>query len=51
MRTMQRLPIQDKDYLVRAGSYTINGLEDNATYEVRVTATNHLGTSKMSDII
>lgn len=38
-----------KDYLVRAGSYTINGLEDNATYEVRVTATNHLGTSKMSD--
>ena len=38
-----------KDYLVRAGSYTINQLEDNATYEVRVTATNHLGTSKMSD--
>lgn len=40
----------DKEYLVRAGSYTINGLEDNATYEVRVSATNHLGTSKMSDI-
>ena len=40
----------DKNYLVRAGSYTINGLEDNATYEVRVSATNHLGTSKMSDI-
>ena len=40
----------DKKYLVRAGSYTINGLEDNATYEVRVSATNHLGTSKMSDI-
>lgn len=39
----------DKKYLVRAGSYTINGLENNTTYEVRVTATNHLGTSKMSD--
>lgn len=40
----------DKNYLVRAGSYTINGLEDNAIYEVRVSATNHLGTSQMSDI-
>ncbi len=39
----------DKDYLVRAKSYTVNGLEDNTTYEVRITATNHLGTSKMSD--
>ncbi|HAX73993.1 MAG TPA: hypothetical protein DCY20_10760 [Firmicutes bacterium] len=39
----------DKQYLVRAGSYVVNGLEDNTTYEVRVTATNHLGTSKMSD--
>lgn len=38
----------DKSKLVRSHSYTINGLEDNASYEVRVTATNHLGTSKMS---
>ncbi|MDB8553733.1 M60 family metallopeptidase [Turicibacter sanguinis] len=38
----------DSQYLVRAGSYTVNGLDDNSVYEVRVTATNHLGTSKMS---
>ena len=38
----------DKSKLVRSHSYTVNGLEDNASYEVRVTATNHLGTSKMS---
>ena len=39
----------DKSKLVRSHSYVINGLEDNTAYEVRVTATNHLGTSKMSD--
>lgn len=39
----------DKSKLVRSHSYTVNGLEDNTAYEVRVTATNHLGTSKMSD--
>ena len=38
----------DKSKLVKSHSYTINNLEDNASYEVRVTATNHLGTSKMS---
>lgn len=38
----------DKSKLVRSHSYTINNLEDDTTYEVRVTATNHLGTSKMS---
>lgn len=38
----------NKNSLVRSHSYTINQLEDNETYEVRVTATNHLGTSKMS---
>ena len=39
----------NKNSLVRSHSYTINKLEDNTTYEVRVTATNHLGTSKMSE--
>lgn len=39
----------NKKTLIRSHSYTINGLEDNANYEVRVTATNHLGTSKMSE--
>ena len=39
----------DKSKLFRGMSYTINELEDNTSYEVRVTATNHLGTSKMSD--
>ena len=34
--------------MVRSHSYTVNNLDDNATYEVRVTATNHLGTSEMS---
>ena len=38
----------DKNKLVRSHSYTVNGLEDNVSYEVRVTATNHLGTSEMS---
>lgn len=39
----------DPNYLVRAGSYTVSDLENDTTYEVRVTATNHLGTSQMSD--
>lgn len=39
----------DKSKLVRSHSYTVNGLEDNVSYEVRVTATNHLGTSEMSN--
>lgn len=39
----------DKSKLSRSHSYTVNGLEDNATYEVRVTATNHFGTSEMSE--
>lgn len=39
----------NKKTLVRSHSYTINKLEDNTTYEVRVTATNHFGTSKMSE--
>ena len=39
----------NKNNLVRSHSYTINQLEDNTIYEVRVTATNHLGTSKMSE--
>ena len=38
----------DKSKLHRGQSYTLNGLDDESTYEVRVTATNHLGTSKMS---
>ena len=38
----------DKSKLVRSHSYTVNGLEDNVSYEVRLTATNHLGTSEMS---
>lgn len=38
----------NKKNLIRSHSYVVNKLEDNATYEVRVTATNHLGTSKMS---
>ncbi|MDO5516708.1 MAG: dockerin type I domain-containing protein, partial [Clostridium sp.] len=39
----------NKDKLHRGHSYTVNDLEDNTTYEVRVTATNHLGTSRMSE--
>lgn len=34
--------------IVNTTSYTIGGLEDGATYEVKMTATNHLGTSGMS---
>lgn len=40
----------DKTKLHRGHSYTLRGLDDEATYEVRVSATNHLGTSKMSQI-
>lgn len=40
----------DKSKLVRSHSYTINNLDDEASYEIRVTATNHLGTSDMSQI-
>lgn len=39
----------DKSKLVRRNNFTVNGLEDKTSYEVRVTATNHLGTSKMSE--
>ena len=45
----QKVVNPDKSKLVRSHSYTINGLDDNASYEVRVTATNHLGTSKMTE--
>ena len=45
----QQVVNPDKSKLVRSHSYTINDLEDNTAYEVRVTATNHLGTSKMSE--
>ena len=41
----------DKSKLFRAHSYTINELEDKTSYEVRVTATNHLGTSTMSGFL
>lgn len=36
------------DKLIRGTSLKIEGLKDNTTYEVRMTATNHLGTSRMS---
>ncbi|MBS5950526.1 MAG: M60 family metallopeptidase [Clostridium sp.] len=38
----------DNDELIRATSYTITGLEDNATYEIKMTATNHHGTGGLS---
>ena len=38
----------DKSKLHRSHSYNLKGLDDESTYEIRVTATNHLGTSKMS---
>ena len=43
----QAMTNPDKDKLVRAHNYTVKGLEDEATYEVRVTATNHFGLSEM----
>lgn len=43
-------PIKDlnKDKLHRSHTYTLKGLDDLSTYEVRVSATNHLGTGPMS---
>ena len=38
----------DKDELIRGTSYTIKGLEDEATYEIKMTATNHHGTGGLS---
>ncbi|MCC0694871.1 M60 family metallopeptidase [Clostridioides sp. ES-S-0048-02] len=40
--------IKYNDKLIRGTSLKIEGLKDNTTYEVRMTATNHLGTSGMS---
>lgn len=40
--------IKANSTLIRGNSYTINNLEDNTSYEVRATATNHLGTSDPS---
>lgn len=42
--------IKYNDKLIRGTSLKIEGLKDNTTYEVRMTATNHLGTSGMSKI-
>ncbi|MDB3086146.1 calcium-binding adhesion protein [Clostridioides difficile] len=42
--------IKYNDKLIRGTSSKIEGLKDNTTYEVRMTATNHLGTSGMSKI-
>lgn len=39
---------QDKDELIRATTYNITGLEDQATYEIKMTATNHHGTGGLS---
>lgn len=39
---------QDSDELIRGTSYEITGLEDGATYEVKMTATNHHGTGELS---
>ena len=38
----------DRDELIRATSYGITGLEDEATYEIKMTATNHHGTGGLS---
>lgn len=38
----------DKDELIRGTSYRIDGLEDGATYEIKMTATNHHGTGGLS---
>lgn len=40
----------DKTKLHRSHTYTLRGLDDQSTYEVRVSATNHLGTGKMSQV-
>ncbi len=39
----------DKEELIRGTSYNINGLEDGATYEIKMTATNHHGTGGLSN--
>ena len=38
----------DRDELIRGTSYTIKGLEDETTYEIKMTATNHHGTGGLS---
>ncbi|MGL5692892.1 MAG: M60 family metallopeptidase [Peptostreptococcaceae bacterium] len=38
----------DKDELIRGTQYVVNGLEDGATYEIKMTATNHHGTGGLS---
>lgn len=38
----------DRDELIRGTSYEINGLEDETTYEIKMTATNHHGTGGLS---
>ena len=38
----------DSDELIRSTTYTITGLEDEATYEIKMTATNHHGTGGLS---
>lgn len=38
----------DKGELIRGTSYIVNGLEDGATYEIKMTATNHHGTGDLS---
>ncbi|MBQ3421678.1 MAG: hypothetical protein IJH34_08395, partial [Romboutsia sp.] len=39
---------KDQDELIRGTSTQINGLEDGATYEIKMTATNHQGTGGLS---
>ena len=39
---------QDMNELIRATSYEITGLEDEASYEIKMTATNHHGTGGLS---
>lgn len=38
----------DTDELIRGTQYLITGLEENATYEIKMTATNHHGTGDLS---
>ena len=38
----------DADELIRNTTYTIEGLEDQSTYEIKMTATNHHGTGGLS---
>lgn len=39
---------EDSNELIRGTSYEIAGLEDGATYEIKMTATNHHGTGELS---